>query len=97
MTATSVETIADIGVPDTTLVRDVTAFIREAEDDLLFDHSRRGFLFEQGIQNLTQEAKPARWCVTEDVLQRAFKYWKNIDKETGDNIEAAVRNGSPAS
>jgi hypothetical protein len=45
MSATSVETIADIVVPDTALVRDVTAFIREVEDDLLFDHSRRVFLF----------------------------------------------------
>jgi HD superfamily phosphodiesterase len=45
MSATSVETIADIVVPDTALVRDVTAYIREAEDDLLFDHSRRVFLF----------------------------------------------------
>jgi catalase len=33
--------------------------------------------------------------VSEQVLQRAFEYWKNIDKETGDNIEAAVRNGLP--
>jgi hypothetical protein len=39
-----VETIADIVIPDTPLVRDVTAFIREAENDLLFDHSRRVFL-----------------------------------------------------
>ena len=45
MFATSAETIADIVIPDTPLVRDVTAFIREAEDDLLFDHSRRVFLF----------------------------------------------------
>src|SRR5215470_18085321 len=45
MSATSVETIADIVVPDTALVRDVTAHIRDAEDDLLFDHSRRVFLF----------------------------------------------------
>jgi catalase len=28
------------------------------------------------------------------VLERAFEYWKNIDKETGDKIEAAVRDGS---
>jgi hypothetical protein len=42
---TSAETIADIVIPDTPLVRDVTAFIREAENDLLFDHSRRVFLF----------------------------------------------------
>jgi HD superfamily phosphodiesterase len=45
MSTTSVETIADIVIPDTALVRDVTAFIRDAEDDLLFDHSRRVFLF----------------------------------------------------
>jgi HD superfamily phosphodiesterase len=45
MSTTSVETIADIAIPDTPLVRDVTAFIREAENDLLFDHSRRVFLF----------------------------------------------------
>jgi catalase len=32
--------------------------------------------------------------VSEMVLLRAFDYWKNIDKETGDRIEAAVRNGS---
>ena len=45
MSTTAVETIADIVIPDTPLVRDVTAYIREAEDDLLFDHSRRVFLF----------------------------------------------------
>ena len=45
MSTTSVETIADIIIPDTPLVRDVTSFIREAENDLLFDHSRRVFLF----------------------------------------------------
>lgn len=45
MSATSVETIADIVVPDTALVHDITAFIRETEDDLLFSHSRRVFLF----------------------------------------------------
>ncbi len=45
MSTTSVETIADIVIPDTPLVRDVTGFIREAENDLLFDHSRRVFLF----------------------------------------------------
>jgi HD domain len=39
------DTIADIVVPDTPLVRDITTYIRDAEDDLLFDHSRRVFLF----------------------------------------------------
>jgi HD domain-containing protein len=39
------QTIAGITIPDTALVRDVTVLIRDAEDDLLFDHSRRVFLF----------------------------------------------------
>jgi hypothetical protein len=39
------ETIADIAIPNTALVREITEFIRDAEDDLLFDHSRRVFLF----------------------------------------------------
>jgi HD domain len=41
----SIETIADVVIPDTALVREVTDFIRDAENDLLFDHSRRVFLF----------------------------------------------------
>jgi HD domain len=39
------DTIADIAVPDTALAREITEFIRDAEDDLLFHHSRRVFLF----------------------------------------------------
>jgi catalase len=31
--------------------------------------------------------------VSEPVLQRAFEYWKNVDKELGERIEQAVRNG----
>jgi hypothetical protein len=45
MAAQSISTIAGIVIPDTALVREVTDFIRDAEDDLLFDHSRRVFLF----------------------------------------------------
>jgi HD superfamily phosphodiesterase len=45
MTTAPAHIIADIVIPDTPLVRDITAFIREAEDDLLFNHSRRVFLF----------------------------------------------------
>jgi HD superfamily phosphodiesterase len=45
MSMTSVQTIADVVIPDTALVREITALIRETEDDLLFDHSRRVFLF----------------------------------------------------
>ncbi|MGH3414150.1 MAG: catalase-related domain-containing protein [Marmoricola sp.] len=29
--------------------------------------------------------------VTEPVLERAFDYWRNVDKDVGDRIEAGVR------
>ena len=45
MTTSLPGTIADIEIPDTALVRATTEFIRDAEDDLLFDHSRRVYLF----------------------------------------------------
>jgi hypothetical protein len=39
------ENIAGIDIPDTALVRDITQYIRDTEDELLFNHSRRVFLF----------------------------------------------------
>lgn len=39
------ENIAGIDIPDSTLVRDITAFIRDTENDVLFHHSRRVYLF----------------------------------------------------
>lgn len=45
MATQSIETIADITIPDTALAREITEFIRDTEDDLLFNHSRRVFLF----------------------------------------------------
>jgi hypothetical protein len=45
MATQSIQTIAGVLIPDTALVREATEFIRDAEDDLLFDHSRRVFLF----------------------------------------------------
>lgn len=45
MATATTDSIAGVVIPDTELVREITAFIREAEDDLLFDHSRRVFLF----------------------------------------------------
>src|SRR6201994_4396045 len=45
MAMQSPDTIADIAIPDTALVREITEYIRDAEDDLLYDHSRRVFLF----------------------------------------------------
>lgn len=45
MTTSSIETIAGIRIPDSALVREATEFICDVEDDLLFNHSRRVFLF----------------------------------------------------
>lgn len=45
MTTSSIDTIAGIHVPDTALAREVTDFIRDTEDELLFNHSRRVFFF----------------------------------------------------
>lgn len=39
------EVIAGIPVPDTRLVAEATAFVRDATNDLLFHHSRRVYLF----------------------------------------------------
>jgi HD superfamily phosphodiesterase len=45
MATQSIETIAGVAIPDSALVREATEFIRSAEDDVLFHHSRRVFLF----------------------------------------------------
>ena len=45
MATQSIQTIAGVAIPDSALVREATDFIRDAEDELLFDHSRRVFLF----------------------------------------------------
>jgi hypothetical protein len=45
MSDTVAESIAGVVIPETALVGAITAHIRAAEDDLLFNHSRRVFLF----------------------------------------------------
>ncbi len=50
-------TVADIQLPDTPLVRDATEYIRAHEDDLLFDHSRRVFFFG-ALQGLRRGVQP---------------------------------------
>jgi hypothetical protein len=57
MATQSIDTIAGISIPDTKLVREVTDFIRDAEDDLLFNHSRRVFLFG-ALQGRRRGLKP---------------------------------------
>ncbi|OMC35232.1 diguanylate cyclase [Mycobacterium sp. GA-1841] len=57
MTTSSTNTIAGIELPDTPLVRDVTEYVRDVEDDLLFHHSRRVFYFG-ALQGLRRGLRP---------------------------------------
>jgi hypothetical protein len=45
VTSAPTQSIAGIVIPDTALVREITEYIRDIEDELLFNHSRRVFLF----------------------------------------------------
>lgn len=49
--------VAGLTVPDTSLTRDITEFVREVEDDLLFDHSRRVYFFGS-LQGLRRGLEP---------------------------------------
>lgn len=51
------ETIAGIMIPDTDLVRDATALVRDAADDTVFDHSRRVYLW--GMLQLAAQGRTA--------------------------------------
>ena len=39
------ETIAGVTIPDSKMAQDATELVRDVADDLIFDHSRRTFLF----------------------------------------------------
>ena len=74
-----------------------TAYTLRAEDD---DWGQAGTLVREVLDEAARDrlvsnvAGHLRNGVSEDVLLRAFEYWKNIDKETGEKIETTVRNGS---
>jgi catalase len=74
-----------------------TAYTLRPEDD---DWGQAGFLVREVMNDAERErlvsnvAGHLRNGVSEQVLERAVEYWKNIDKEIGDKIEAAVQNGS---
>lgn len=53
----SVDTVAGVSVPDTALAREVTEYIRDVEDDLLYHHSRRVFFFG-ALQGLRRGLAP---------------------------------------
>ena len=44
-TSSSLSTIAGIAIPDSSLARDTTAYVRDVESDLLYHHSLRVFVF----------------------------------------------------
>jgi catalase len=75
-----------------------TAYTLRADDD---DWTQAGTLVREVMDDAARERLVSNVAghllkgVSEQVLERAFEYWKNIDKETGDKIEAAVRKGSP--
>jgi catalase len=74
-----------------------TAYTLRADDD---DWTQAGILVREVMdaparQRLVSNvAGHLRNGVSEKVLQRAFQYWRSIDKEVGDEIEFAVRNGA---
>lgn len=57
MTTSSIDTIAGVRIPDSSLARETTEFIRDVEDDLLFNHSRRVFLFG-ALQGMRRGLRP---------------------------------------
>ncbi|CDP82112.1 MULTISPECIES: HD domain-containing protein [Mycolicibacterium] len=57
MTISLSDSVAGIELPDTALVRETTEYIRDIEDDLLFNHSRRVFYFG-ALQGLRRGLQP---------------------------------------
>jgi catalase len=85
---------SDIGLwqTDGALVRQAYT-LREDDDDWtqpgilireVMDDAARGRLVDNVVGHLCDG-------VSEKVLLRAFEYWRNIDQDTGDKIEAGVR------
>ena len=75
-----------------------SAYTLRADDD---DWTQAGILVREVMSVVDRErlvsnvAGHLRNGVSEMVLQRVFEYWRNIDKEVGDQIEHSVRSGAP--
>jgi catalase len=71
-----------------------SAYTLRAEDD---DWGQAGTMVRQVLDDAARERLVANITghllngVTEPVLARAFTYWRNVDKNLGDQIEASVR------
>ena len=70
------------------------AYTLHAEDD---DWGQAGTLVREVLDDAARERLVDNIVghllngVSEPVLQRAFEYWRNVDKDLGDRIEAGVR------
>ena len=73
-----------------------SAYSLHAEDD---DWGQAGTMVREVLDDAARERLVGNIAghllegVTEPVLQRAFEYWHNVDKDLGDRVEAAVRAG----
>jgi catalase len=71
-----------------------SAYTLHAEDD---DWGQAGTLAREVLDEAARERLVSNVVghlldgVTEPVLQRAFEYWHNVDKDLGDKIESGVR------
>jgi catalase len=69
------------------------AYSLHAEDD---DYGQANTMINKVLDDdqrarLVDNASGAMAAIQrEDILQRAFEYWRNIDKPTGEKIEAAT-------
>ena len=71
-----------------------TAYTLHAEDD---DWGQAGTMVREVLDDAARERLVDNIVghllngVSEPILQRAFEYWRNVDKDLGDRIEAGVR------
>ena len=73
-----------------------SAYTLRAEDD---DWGQAGTLVREVLDDAARERLVSNIVghlldgVSEPVLQRAFEYWRNVDKTLGDRVEQGVRTG----
>ncbi len=71
-----------------------SAYVQHAEDD---DWAQPGTMVREVLDDAARERLVNNIvghllnAVSEPVLQRAFEYWRNVDKNLGDKVEAGVR------
>jgi catalase len=71
-----------------------SAYSLHAEDD---DWGQAGTMVREVLDDAARERLVSNLVghllngVTKPVLERAFQYWRNVDKNLGDKIESSVR------